>query len=53
MSWFNDEVAVEATKEYAQSFSVQTGEFPVKLDFVYIFSIGENGFFLGVLDLAN
>lgn len=24
-----------------------------KLDFVYLFSIGENGFFLGLLDLAN
>jgi hypothetical protein len=38
MSWFNNEVAEEATKEYAQSFVVQTGEFPVKLDLVYMVS---------------
>jgi hypothetical protein len=36
MSWFDTEVAEEATKEYAQSFTVQTGEFPVKLDLVYM-----------------
>lgn len=36
MSWFNDEAAAEAVNEYAQSFSVATGEFPVKLDLVYM-----------------
>lgn len=36
MSWFDNEVAEVATKEYAQSFSVATGEFPVKLDLVYM-----------------